>query len=222
LTQVNRPVHLNRVLRQAGLLAVRDELGTEVLDAGASDAFAVADHQVAHVYVRDRRKIAEVRALVSNVPGIEQVLDGREQAAIGLNHERSGELVAIADPASWFTYYYWLDDRLAPDFARTVDIHRKPGYDPAELFLDPSLPLPKVKVAWTLAKKALGFRYLLEVIPLDATLVRGSHGRVTDRLDDGPVCLSSEKDALSDTLDAPAARDAMLSHLFDQVPRTTR
>jgi predicted AlkP superfamily pyrophosphatase or phosphodiesterase len=222
ITQVNRPIHVNRALREANLLAVRDELGTEALDAGASDAFAVADHQLAHVYVRDQKKIHAVATLLAGIPGVEQVLDRRAQAAIGLDHERSGDLVAIADATSWFTYYYWLDDRAAPDFARTVDIHRKPGYDPAELFLDPSLPMPKLKIGWTLAKKALGFRYLLEVVPLDATLVRGSHGRVTDDLDDGPVCLSSEKTALAGTVDAVAVRDLVLSHAFDHVPGTTR
>jgi len=222
ITQVNRAVHLNRALREAGLLEVRDELGTEALDAGASVAFAVADHQIAHVYVRDPERLSEVRQLVAGVAGVEQVLDRREQAAIGLDHERSGDLVAIADASSWFTYYYWLNDSAAPDFARTVDIHRKPGYDPAELFLDPSLPMPKVRVAWTLAKKAMGFRYLMEVIPLDATLVRGSHGRVTDRLEDGPVCISSEKGALTDIVDAAGVRDLVLSHLFDQVPGTSR
>ncbi len=222
ITRVSRAVHLNRVLREAGLLSVRDELGTEALDAGASEAFAVADHQVAHIYVRNPKRIPEIQALIANVPGVERVLDRRGQAALGLDHDRSGELVAISDAASWFTYYYWLDDRSAPDFARTVDIHRKPGYDPAELFLDPALPMPKLKIAWTLAKKALGFRYLLEVIPLDASLVRGSHGRVTDRLEDGPVCMSSEKQALNATIDAVAVRDLTLSHLFDQVPGTTR
>src|SRR5205085_7678519 len=153
-----------------------------------------------------QRKLEMVRALIGSVPGVEQVLDRRGQAALGLDHARSGELVAIADASSWFTYYYWLDDRMAPDFARTVDIHRKPGYDPVELFLDPSLPLPKLTVAWTLAKKAMGFRYLLKVIPLDATLVRGSHGRITDRTGDGPVCLSSEKHALREAIDAADIR----------------
>jgi predicted AlkP superfamily pyrophosphatase or phosphodiesterase len=222
ITHVDRPIHLNRVLREAGLLEVRDELGTEALDAGASEAFAVADHQVAHVYVRDPKRISDVKKLVAAVPGVEQVLDRREQAAIGLDHERSGELVAISNASSWFTYYYWLNDSAAPDFARTVDIHRKPGYDPAELFLDPSLPMPKMKVAWTVAKKKLGFRYLMDVIPLDATLVRGSHGRVTDRPEDGPVCISSEKRAFAGTIDAAGVRDLVLSHLFDHMPGTTR
>ena len=219
LVPVREPVHINRILRQAGLLAVRDELGTEALDAGASEAFAVADHQIAHVYVRGAARVAAVKSLLAQVRGIESVLDRREQAAIGLDHERSGELVAIANSDRWFTYYYWLDDRVAPDFARTVDIHRKPGYDPAELFLDPSLTAPKLRIAATLAKKALGFRYLLEVIPLDASLVRGSHGRVTDRLDDGSIVISSERHSVCEPLEATAVRDLILAHVFDRVPR---
>jgi len=222
ITNVTRPIHLNRVLREAGLLSVRDELGLEALDPGASDAFAAADHQVAHIYIKDASRSAQVREVVSSVAGVERVFDRGEQRAIGLDHERSGDLVAISDASSWFTYYYWLADNRAPDFARTVDIHRKPGYDPVELFLDPGLPMPKLKVAWTLAKKALGFRYLMDVIPLDATLVRGSHGRITDRAEDGPVCLSSEASALAGPIDAVAVRDLVLSHLFDQVPGTTR
>ena len=185
------------------------------LDAGASHAFAVADHQVAHVYVRDPRRVDAVRALLERVPGIESVLDRAGQAAIGLDHERAGDLVAICSADRWFTYYYWSNDAVAPDFARTVDIHRKPGYDPAELFLDPALALPKVKIAATLARKKLGFRYLMEVVPLDASLVRGSHGRVTDRLDDGPVFISSEKQAMGDVVESTAVRDLILQHLFE-------
>jgi predicted AlkP superfamily pyrophosphatase or phosphodiesterase len=214
LVDVREPVHINRVLREAGLLAVREELGTEALDAGASEAFAASDHQIAHVYVRDPARIGDVKSLLERAPGIDAVLDRSGQADIGLDHERAGELVAISSRDRWFTYYYWLDDRLAPDFARTVDIHRKPGYDPAELFLDPTLRLPKVKIAATLARKALGFRYLLEVVPLNASLVRGSHGRVTDRLDDGPVFISSEKQATRDVVESTEVRDRILAHLF--------
>jgi predicted AlkP superfamily pyrophosphatase or phosphodiesterase len=216
LVDVNRPIHINRVLRAHGLLAVRDELGADALDPGASEAFAVADHQIAHVYVRDARRIDAVRAALGRVPGIDAVLDRAEQAALGLDHERSGELVAVAAPDAWFTYYYWTDDRRAPDYARTVDIHRKPGYDPAELLLDPALTWPKVRIAATLARKALGFRYLLKVIPLDATLVRGSHGRPTTSLDEGPVFLSSEPGAVDGPIDATDVRNRILSHLFDE------
>jgi hypothetical protein len=156
-----------------------------------------------------------VKKLLEAVPSVESVLDRAGQAALGLDHPRSGELVAISRPDAWFTYYYWLDDARAPDYARTVDIHRKPGYDPLELFLDPQLRFPKLRIAATLARKALGFRYLMEVIPLDATLVRGSHGRVTDSLDHGPVLLSSERGAVSGPVEATAVRDLILSHLFD-------
>jgi len=222
LTKVTRPVHINRALREAGLLVVREELGTDALDTGASQAFAVADHQIAHIYVRNAARIGEAKALVERLQGVESVLEGAGIAAHGLNHERSGELIAIAASDSWFTYYYWLDDSRAPDFARTVDIDRKPGYDPAELFLDPAISMPKLKIGYTLAKKALGFRYLLEVIPLDASLVRGSHGRITDRAEDGPVFISSEKNAVRGVMEPTSVRDAMLAHLFDQVPGTTR
>jgi predicted AlkP superfamily pyrophosphatase or phosphodiesterase len=136
ITAVSRPVHVNRALREAGLLRVRVEDGGELLDIPQSDAFAVADHQIAHIYVAQPGLIDGVREIVAALPGVECVLDRNEQRAIALDHDRSGELVAIARPDAWFTYYYWLDDRHAPDFARLVEIHRKPGYDPVELFLD--------------------------------------------------------------------------------------
>ena len=192
ITAVSRPVHLNRVLREHGLLTVRDELGHELLDVGASKAFAVADHQVAHIYVNDRSKIQEVRQLVSATPGVEQVLDDAAKKQWHLDHDRAGELVAIASPDSWFTYYYWLDDDRAPDFARTVDIHRKPGYDPAELFVDPAIRAPIAKAAFTLLRKKLGFRYLMKLVPLDAGLVRGSHGRPAPSPQEGALFMTSE------------------------------
>jgi predicted AlkP superfamily pyrophosphatase or phosphodiesterase len=213
ITHVAGPVHINRMLRGAGLLKVREELGLEALDAGASEAFAVADHQVAHVYVRDARRIPEVRSLLERDPGIEAVLDRAGQAGVGLDHPNSGELVAISRPDRWFTYYYWLDDEAAPDFARTVDIHRKPGYDPAELFVDPAIAVPPLKVGWILLKKKLGFRYLMDVVPLDATLVKGSHGRITDDPLDGPVVVSSERGLLDGAVRAEAVRDLILRHL---------
>src|SRR4051812_36473539 len=156
ITAVSRPVHLNRVLRQAGLLAVREEMGREILDAGASAAFAVADHQLAHVYVKDAARIADVKRLLQGVRGVAEVLDTTDQQSIHLNHPRSGELVCLAERDAWFTYYFWLDDVRAPDYARTVDIHRKPGYDPVELFLDPALSVPKARIGWMLAKKKMG------------------------------------------------------------------
>jgi predicted AlkP superfamily pyrophosphatase or phosphodiesterase len=189
LCDVSSPVHLNRALREHGLIAIREELGLELLDPGASAAFAVADHQVAHVYVNDRERLNQVRAILEKTPSVEIVLDKDQQGAYRVNHARSGDFVVMAKPDAWFTYYYWLDDRKAPDFARTVDIHRKPGYDPVELFLDPKIGVPGLTIGWKLLKKSCGFRTLMDVIPLDALLVKGSHGR----LDEGPVFISRQK-----------------------------
>ena len=182
ITEVNRAVHLNRVFRERGWLTIKEELGLELLDAGNSRAFAVADHQVAHVYVNDPGLLNTVKDEVERQPGVNRVLDEDGKREAGINHPRSGDLVALADEDAWFTYYYWQDDRRAPDFARTVDIHRKPGYDPVELFLDPKIPAVKLKILWRLLQKKLGFRMLMDVIPLDETLIKGSHGvRPADR-----------------------------------------
>src|SRR5690606_5354575 len=216
ITPVRGAVHINRVLRRAGLIRVREELGSEKLDAGASEAFAVADHQIAHVYVRRPERVAEVKALLEAQEGIEVVLDDAGKAERGLDHPRSGELVAISRPDRWFTYYFWLDDDRAPDYARTVDIHRKPGYDPVELFTDPEIRALKLKVGMKLAKKAMGFRYLMDVIPLDARLVRGSHGRPSDDPHTGPLLISNAPDLLPEgDVAATDVKGLMLRHLFD-------
>lgn len=217
ITPVRGAVHINRALREAGLLAVRDELGEDHLDAGASEAFAVADHQVAHVYLRDPRRGPEVRAWLERLAGVEQVLDDAGKRECGLDHPRSGELVAVSEADRWFTYYPWLDDRRAPDYARTVDIHRKPGYDPCELFIDPSLRAPGLRVAsWWVRSKLLNQRALLDVIPLDAGLVRGSHGRPTDRPAQGPVFMTSAPELLgaAQVVEATDVRRLVLDHLF--------
>ena len=217
ITPVAGAIALNRVLRRAGWLAVREELGRELLDAGASRAFAVADHQVAHIYVKDPALLPEVRARVSAEDGVERVLDRTEQAALGLDHARSGELVAISRPDRWFSYYYWLEPERAPDFARTVDIHRKPGYDPVELFLDPKIVVPKLAIGARLMKKAAGFRTLMDVISADDTsLVKGSHGRITDDPRDGPLLISNAPEiAGTGPVRATNVAELMLAHVFD-------
>jgi predicted AlkP superfamily pyrophosphatase or phosphodiesterase len=215
ITPVSIPVHVNRALRQAGLLRVRREGDGELLDPCQSDAFAVSDHQIAHVYVTRTELLEEVRQIIASLPGVERVLDRAEQSTIGIDHERSGELVALARRDAWFTYYYWLDDRHAPDFARLVEIHRKPGYDPVELFVDPTMRFSKFSIGWRLARRALGFSTLMDVVPLDATLVRGSHGRLTDNAADGPVFISSEIRLMSDKpVAATAVKDLILHHIF--------
>ena len=214
ITPVNGAIHVNRVLREAGLIQIRTELGLELLDAGASEAFAVADHQVAHVYVRRPERVPEVQRLLEGLPGVESVLGEEGKRAAGLDHPRSGELVLVARPDRWFTYYYWLDDARAPDFARTVDIHRKPGYDPVELFLDPAIRIPPLAVGSRIIRKKLGFRTLLDVIPLDASLVRGSHGRIPDDPAKGPLLITRQADLLGDgEVAATDVHDLILRHL---------
>ena len=199
LTNVDTPVHLNRIFRERGWLTIKDELGREILDAGASRVFAVADHQVAHIYLKDASLEKSVRDVLEKTTGVETVLGRAEKIAAGIDHSRAGDLMAVAAENVWFTYYYWLDDARAPDFARTVDIHRKPGYDPVELFLDPKIPLPKLKIAGRLLQKKLGLRMLMDVIPLDATLVKGSHGRRPADKKDWPVFITSQPEFLNAT-----------------------
>jgi predicted AlkP superfamily pyrophosphatase or phosphodiesterase len=184
---VSRPVYLNRALREAGLLTVRRGPFGEQLETYLSRAFAVCDHQVAYVNVRDSSDLQRARDALSAVPGVGRVLAGDQRAEVGLRHERAGELVVLSERDAWFAYPFWLDDHLAPDYARTVAIHHKPGYDPCELFLDPAIMLPKLRIARKILQKKLGFRMKLDVIPLDASIVKGSHGLPAADPLDGPL-----------------------------------
>jgi hypothetical protein len=176
----------------------------------------LAPELLAHVYVQHGTPTAEVKRLLEGVDGIEWVLDAEGKRACGLNHPRSGELVAVSRADRWFSYYWWLDDSRAPDFARLVEIHRKPGYDPMELFVDPAIRFPKLAIGRRLVLRALGFRTLLDIIPLRPTsLVRGSHGRLPDDPADGPLVISSVPKLLPEgTVDATAFCDLVLAHVF--------
>jgi predicted AlkP superfamily pyrophosphatase or phosphodiesterase len=208
ITAVRRSISLNRIFRERGWVTIKDELGLELLDCGASRAFAIADHQVAHIYVNDRSIQADVRAAVEAVAGVERVIGDSEKAAAGLDHPRAGDLVAFSAEDAWFNYYYWLDDAKAPDFARTVDIHRKYGYDPVELFFNPKLPLVKVRAAAKLLRKKLGFRILMDLIPLDASLVKGSHGTCPRNPDEWPVLIGTGNEPAP--IEATAVHDRLL------------
>ena len=188
ISPVNNPIHLNRLFREHGLLEIRIERGLELLDPGASKAFVVADHQIAHVYINDPSVRDQVMELLKGVSGVELILDKKEQATYHINHERSGDLVLMADENSWFTYYFWLDDAKAPDYARCVDIHKKPGYDPVEMFMS-----SKLRAGYKLLKKKAGFRYVMDVIPLDANLIKGSHGRIGAKPEYHPVLITDQK-----------------------------
>jgi predicted AlkP superfamily pyrophosphatase or phosphodiesterase len=209
ITPVNQPIHLNRLFREDGWMTVREELGLELLDCGASKVFAVADHQVAHIYVKHPPMLEAVRKALSKESGVAAVLGEDEKRAAGIDHSRAGDLIAVAEENAWFTYYYWFDDAVAPDFARTVDIHRKPGYDPVELFVDPALRNPKLKIAWRLLQKKLGLRMLMDVIPLDARLVKGSHGCRPRSKQDWPVLLAS-----ADVLVPPQLESTDIYHVI--------
>lgn len=213
ITEVNHPIHLNRIFREHGLISVREERGLELLDAGASKAFAVADHQVAHIYINDPAVTNKVSGILESVPGIELLLDGQGKQEYHIAHERAGDFVVVAAEKSWFTYYYWMDDARAPDFARIVDIHRKPGYDPVEMFTDPADKLVMLKVAFKLLKKKLGFRYLMDIIPLDASLIKGSHGREGTLREFHPVIITKNP-PVSGALSATDVYTEIWDHLW--------
>lgn len=209
ITTVRRSLALNRIFRAQGWIAIKEELGLELLDCGASRAFAIADHQVAHIYVNDSALLDQVRAVLAATDGVARVLDREAQKAAGLDHPRAGDLIAFSAEDAWFSYFYWEDDAKAPDFARCVDIHRKYGYDPVELFVDPALGAPKLRIAGKLLRKRLGFRVLMDVIPLDASLVKGSHGTCPADADEWPVLIGAgQSDAAIEAVDV---HDRLLS-----------
>ena len=215
MNEVDQPVHLNRIFREQGWLKVIHNATGELIDFGTSEVFAVADHQAAQIYVRDPLRITEVKSLLEKVDGVAQVWTREEQADAGVDHADAGELFVLAEKRAWFTYYYWLDDANAPDFARTIAIHAKPGYDPCELFLDPKLAAPKLKIAKALLRKKLGMRYLLDVIPLDARLVKGSHGLPPDNEEEQPAYVSSVADpSLPAVVPMTSLKQRMLDMIF--------
>lgn len=187
---VDQPVFPNRVLRQNGLLQAVHNPAGELLDPGASRAFAVCDHQIAHVYCQDDAAIGRAAEVLGRLPGVERVYGGTQRREIGLDHPRSGELVVMAARGAWFAHDYWLEDARRPDFARCVEIHKKPGYDPRELFFDPHGG--RLRAMRGLLRKMLGFRYLMDPVPLDAALVKGSHGRRASSPGQGAVVIGSD------------------------------
>ncbi|GGG75209.1 alkaline phosphatase family protein [Parapedobacter pyrenivorans] len=207
IVPVSKPIHINRILREAGLLGIRTERGLELLDAGASAAFAVADHQIAHIYTKDQATKEQVMRLLEGEVGIDLLLDDAGKKQYHLDHERAGDVVAVSKPDSWFTYYFWLDDRVAPDYARVVDIHKKPGYDPVEMFMT-----SKLRAGYKLLRKKLGFRYVMDVIPLDATRVKGAHGAINIPREYYPLLITKHK-RWEDELEPTAIRDVILDSL---------
>ncbi len=207
INNVDQPIYINRALRENGFLNIRVERGLELLDAGASTAFAVADHQVAHIYLNDLAVARKVRSVVEKIPGVELVLDRTEQRQYNIDHERAGDLVVMADHRSWFCYYFWMDDSKAPDYARVVDIHKKPGYDPVEMFMT-----SKLRAGYKLLRKKAALRYVMDVIPLDATLIKGSHGGINTPSSFHPVVIN-EQELAKKALLATDVYDIIWQHL---------
>lgn len=215
ISPVDTPIHINRALRRADLITVREELGRELLDAGACKAFAVADHQIAHIYINDPSCYAKVLEELNSIPGIEYILEEDGKRKHGISHPRAGDIVCVAQKNAWFTYYFWLDDAVAPDYARCVDIHRKPGYDPVELFVDPEIAFPMVWAGFRIAQKELGFRYLMDLIPLQANLVKGSHGAIGADDAHGALLITKCTELVEgrEKVEATEVRDLILQHL---------
>lgn len=217
ITPVKKPIHVNRFFRTQNLLEIREERGLELLDAGMCEAFAMADHQIAHVYIKNPNKIEAIAKELASIQGIALILNKEEQIKHHINHHRSGDLVLMADKDHWFTYYYWLDDKKAPDFARMVDIHKKPGYDPVELFTDPEKKFMTTRIIGKLIKKKLGFRSLLNIIPLNANLVAGSHGSTAVSKDYFPIiaCNKAFENNSQSSLEAVDVFDIIMKEIFD-------
>jgi predicted AlkP superfamily pyrophosphatase or phosphodiesterase len=211
IVNVDRPIYLNRVLREHGWLQIRVERGLELLDAGASPAFAVADHQVAHVYLNDPQIASKVRSAIEKIPGVALVLDRQAQRQYNIDHERAGDLVVVADERSWFCYYFWMDDSKAPDYARVVDIHKKPGYDPVEMFMT-----SKLRAGYKLLRKKAALRYVMDVIPLDATLIKGSHGSIHTPSSFHPVLITDQQQSRKE-LKATEVYEVIWQHLTETV-----
>ena len=210
---VGTPVYLNRALRDADYVSVRHGPFGEQLETFQSRAFAVVDHQLAHVYVRRPQDVKPVRELIEGLSGVARVFEGEERADIHLNHTRAGDLVVLAQRDTWFAYPFWQDDHRAPDYARAVAIHHKPGYDPAELFFDPKLAFPMARMARKLIQKKLGFRTIFDVVPLDASIVRGSHGLLADDPQDGPLLIANGPEPRGNLLPMTAIRDLLLERM---------
>ena len=183
----NNAIAINRTLRSNGLLSIREELGKEYLDPGQSDAFAVPDHQIAHVYVKNSDLIESVAECISSMVGVDQVMIGHGRDE--LDHHRSGDIIAVAEQHNWFSHDWWNDDSMAPDYQRTVDIHSKPGYDPRELHLEDGWQGSKVRIALKLLMKKIGFRTAMDVITINPERVKGTHGRTPSMGAPSPILI---------------------------------
>ncbi|XXQ35426.1 Alkaline phosphatase family protein [Plasmodiophora brassicae] len=225
IVPVNHPVHINRVLNRAGYVATRTERGGLTLDYGSSRAFAHSDHQVSIVHVAKAEDVDPVKRLLKSTKGIAFVFDRDDVptwAAAALSVHRAGELVCVAEGNAWFTYYFWLNDADAPDYARTVAIHDKPGYDPCEMLTwRPRWFGSWIGYAHLVVKAILSqvfrLRVLINATPVgddSCRRIAGSHGRIDDAV--RPVLIVSDLDSLAGlpkVVDATAVYAVILTEL---------
>ncbi|NRA37282.1 MAG: alkaline phosphatase family protein [Planctomycetes bacterium] len=197
IDSVHSGVAINQALREHGLLAVTENACGELLDPGMSQAFAVCDHQIAHVYCNDEDAQKRALEIINKLPGVDRCYSGDQRAELGLDHQRSGEIIVIAAEGYWFQYEYWLEDKKKPDFAHSIEIHKKPGYDPRELFFDPKGG--KTRAMKAMLRKKLGLRYVMNPIGLDPSLVKGSHGRASNNPERAPLLICDNADFAQDT-----------------------
>jgi hypothetical protein len=153
---VQGAVFPNSALRDAGLMKERTVGARKYPDLYGSRAFAMVDHEIAHVYVGEKKDIPRVKDALAGLSGVGEILESGEMTEMGLNHPNSGELVIVAAEGKWFAYPWWRRPQEAPDYARHVDIHNKPGFDPCELF----------------------FGWPPGSVGSDTSRIRGSHGRI--------------------------------------------
>jgi len=165
--KVNNSISPNRILRDNNLLSVRKISGKEYIDFELSKAFAMVDHQIAHVYIKPGFKDDVTRVFSSNDVGT--ILDDKLKTIHHIDNAKSGDIILCAKKNSWFNYYWWTDASSAPEFTFTVDIHRKPGYDPLELFIDPKS----------------------KTISHDTSLIKGSHGIIDENENNHPLLAST-------------------------------
>lgn len=214
MNQVDKAIPINKIFREKKLLKVIKNPTGELIDFAESQAFAVADHQFANVYIKNQSSIQSIQSELKSIDGINLVLDKEEQKSKGLSHKHTGDLMIFADKNAWFNYYYWLDEQFAPDFARTVAIHAKPGYDPCELIVDPNITMPKLKIATKLIRKKMGFRYTMDLIPIDSSLIKGSHGLLPDTEEEVPILISTDG-MLNEKTKMTDIKDIALKLIFD-------
>ena len=192
ITSVDHVTFPNRLLREIDLLKVKEVDGLEILDFENSQAWALVDHQFSQVYVKDGNidVIDQVVDLFRHAEGFDKVLPLADREQVNMNHDRAGEVILLSRKNSWQAYYWWFDDQKAPAFARTVDIHQKPGYDPVELHVD-------------MATRS---------IPLDANLIKGSHGLPSEDEDQKGVFLSTKDLPGSDEITDVEIFDLVMNH----------